>query len=73
MEFYEIRIRGHLDSRSARLFEGMALTPLPDGETVLFGPVLDQAALFALLSRIRDLGTPLISVQRKDSEVNHVS
>lgn len=61
---YEICIQGHLDKRRARRFEGMTLTHRPDGTTLLAGPVLDQAALYGLLSRVRDLGTPLISVQR---------
>lgn len=61
---YEIRIQGHLDSHRAEWFEGLAFTHLPEGVTALTGPVLDQAALHGLLSRIRDLGAALISVQR---------
>lgn len=63
---YEIRIQGHLDAQRAGRFEEMAVTHLPDGVTLLVGPVRDQAALYGLLSRIRDLGAPLISVQRQD-------
>ena len=63
--FYEIRISGHIDSYRMRAFEGMVMTHLDDGATALVGPVPDQAALFGLLRRIRDLGLPLISVQRQ--------
>lgn len=61
---YEIRIEGHLDSRRASWFEEMAITAQPDGVTRLVGPVRDMAALHGLLSRIRDLGVPLLSVHR---------
>lgn len=67
---YEIRVQGHLDSRRARRFTGMTVTHLPHGVTALVGPVLDQAALYGLLSYIRDLGAPLISVQRRDDASN---
>lgn len=63
---YEIRIQGYLDSQRASRFEDMTLTHLPQGITLLTGPVVDQAALFGLLHRIRDLGMPLLSVQRDD-------
>lgn len=62
---YEIRILGHLDDRWMRVFEGMVMTHLAGGITALVGPVPDQAALHGLLSRIRDLGVPLISVQQQ--------
>lgn len=65
---YEIRIFGHLDAQRMRSFEGMVITHLADGVTALVGPVQDQAALYGLLSRIRDLGAPLISVQRRPTE-----
>lgn len=61
---YRIHIQGHLDSQRARHFEGMHIAHLPDGVTQMIGPVLDQAALYGLLSRIRDLGVPLLLVQR---------
>jgi hypothetical protein len=61
---YTIRLRGHLDARRARQFEGLALTLLPEGETLLTGPIADQAALHGILARIRDLATPLIEVRQ---------
>ncbi|HET6262686.1 MAG TPA: hypothetical protein VFG99_10690 [Chloroflexia bacterium] len=59
---YEIRIKGHLDSRWAARFEGMTLTLADNGDTLLTGQVVDQAALHGLLRRVRDLGIPLVSV-----------
>jgi hypothetical protein len=65
---YEIRLKGHLDSRWATRFDGMSLTHHSDGTTVLSGAVVDQAALHGLLQRLRDVGLPLISVTRLDQE-----
>ena len=62
-EVYEIRFRGHLDARRAQMFEGLEMVQGPAGETVLTGPVIDQAALHGILDRIRDLGVPLLSVK----------
>ncbi len=59
---YEIRIKGHLDNRWAARFEGMTLTLEDNGDTVLTGQVVDQAALHGLLRKVRDLGMPLLSV-----------
>ena len=61
---YEIRIVGHLDTRWADWFEGLSFTHESDGTTILYGPVVDQAALHGLLRRVRDLGLPLVSVTR---------
>lgn len=63
---YEIRIQGHLENHRAGWFGDMTISRLPDGSTTLTGPVVDQAALHGLLSRIRDIGAVLISVQRLD-------
>lgn len=59
---YEIRLKGHLDARWADRFEGLAITLEENGNTLLTGPVIDQAALHGLLKKVRDLGIPLISV-----------
>lgn len=61
---YEIHVQGYLGERWSAWFEGLALTPTPAGETILRGWVADQAALYGILCKIRDLGLPLISVQR---------
>ena len=59
---YQIRLRGHLAPRWASWFEGMAIELQDNGDTVLAGPVADQAALHGLLRKVRDLGLPLISL-----------
>ncbi len=59
---YEIRLKGHLDTRWADQFEHMRFTHASDGTTILAGPVVDQAALYGLLRKVRDLGLPLLSV-----------
>jgi len=59
---FEIRVEGQLDAEWADWFEGMTLSPEPDGITVLSGPIADQAALQGLLRRVGDLGMTLISV-----------
>ena len=58
----ELRIKGHLNDRWADWFEGLTITREDNGETLLTGPVVDQAALHGLLKKVRDLGMPLISV-----------
>jgi hypothetical protein len=66
---YDIRVQGSLDgSHWTRCFEGMRVSPQPDGTTIISGPVVDQSALHGLLARIRDLGLVLIAVQRMESE-----
>ena len=61
---YEIRIKGHLDNRWANWFDGLTITALDNGETLLTGMVVDQAALHGLLRKVRDLAMPLLSVTR---------
>jgi hypothetical protein len=60
--YYEIRIKGHLDDRWAAWFDGLTITLKDNGDTLLTGPVIDQAALHGLLKKVRDLGLPLVSV-----------
>lgn len=60
---YQIRVRGHLDSRWADWFEGMTITLEEGGETVITGLVADQAQLHGLLRKVRNLGLPLLSIQ----------
>jgi len=61
---YQIRIKGQLGREWADWFEGLAITLEDNGETLLTGPVVDQAALHGLLRKVRDLGVPLLSVSR---------
>jgi hypothetical protein len=63
---YQIRIQGHLGRGWTDWFGGLNITLEEDGDTLLTGPVVDQAALFGLLRRVRDLGMPLLSVARVD-------
>jgi hypothetical protein len=65
---YEIRLKGHLEPRWATRFQGMTLSTHDDGTTVLEGPVVDQAALHGLLSKLRDIGLPLVSVTQVDTD-----
>ena len=59
---YQIRLKGHLDSQWTDWFEDLTITLEEDGDTLLTGPVVDQAALHGLLKKVRDLGLPLLSV-----------
>lgn len=61
---YQIRIEGHLGEHWVDVFDGLDITLMDDGNTLLHGPVVDQAALHGLLRRIRDSGMTLISVTR---------
>jgi hypothetical protein len=65
---YQIRIKGHLGPQWAEWFEGLTITLEEDGDTLLTGPVVDQAALHGLLKKVRDLGMPVISVNHVKSD-----
>ena len=66
--WYEIRLKGHLDSRWAAWFDGLSLTHDSDGTTVISGQVVDQAGLHGLLQKVRDVGIPLVSVAQVDPD-----
>ena len=61
---YEIRLKGHLGRRWTDWFEGLTIQLQDNGETLLTGPVVDQAALYGLLKKVRDVGLPLVSAMR---------
>jgi hypothetical protein len=63
--YYEIHVAGRLGPEWADWFEGLSITPGPDGATILAGLVVDQAALHGHLARVRDLALPLIAVRRR--------
>ncbi len=63
---YEIRLKGHLETRWAAWFDGLSITHGSDGTTALIGVLADQAALHGLLQKLRDLGVPLTSVTELD-------
>ncbi|HLX57965.1 MAG TPA: hypothetical protein VKR83_13165 [Ktedonobacteraceae bacterium] len=73
---YQIRIKGHLGRHWTNWFEGLSITLEDNGETLLTGPMVDQAALHGVLRKVRDLGMPLLSVihvkpgQAETSDVN---
>ena len=68
MAIYQIRVQGYLDQRRSAWFDGLTVTHTANGETILAGPVEDQAALHGLLIKVRDLHLPLIAVNRVESE-----
>ena len=63
---YEIRLKGQLDHQWTDWFGGLAITLEDNGDTLLSGPVVDQAALHGLLRKVRDLGMPLLSITPRD-------
>jgi len=70
---YQIRVAGHLGRHWAGVFDGLDIRLEESGETLLTGPVVDQAALHGVLRRIRDTGMTLLSVQRVSSSGSHQS
>lgn len=67
---YQIRIKGHLDSRWSDWLEQMDITQAANGETILTGPIVDQAALHGVITKVRDLGLPLISIEQVEPAPN---
>ena len=63
-EHYHIRVKGHLDQCWSTWFDGFTITNVENGEAILSGPLVDQAALHGVLMKVRDLGLPLIAVHR---------
>jgi hypothetical protein len=70
---YQIRIQGHLGTQWTDWFEGLTITLEDNGDTLLTGPVVDQAALHGVLKKVRDVGLPLVSVNRGKSGQADVS
>ena len=74
-EVYQIVVNGHLDSEWSEWFDGLTITPMDSGETILTGLIVDQTALHGVLIKIRDLGLPLLSLKRiapeRENESNH--
>ncbi len=70
---YEIRLQGHLDEQWAAWFGGLTLTWEDNGDTLLTGPVVDQAALHGVLRKVRDLGLPLLAVRRIEPDQTDAS
>jgi hypothetical protein len=68
---YQIRIKGHLDNLWTDWFDGLTITLEDYGDTLLTGPVVDQAALHGLLKKVRDLGMPLLSVVQVQINETH--
>ena len=66
-EVYQIVVKGHLDSEWSEWFDGLTITLVDNGETILSGPVVDQTALHGVLIKIRDLGLPLLSLTRTET------
>ncbi len=66
---YQIRLKGHLGSQWTDWFGGLTVILEDDGDTLLTGPVVDQAALHGLLKKVRDLGMPLISINPVEPDV----
>jgi hypothetical protein len=70
---YQIRIKGHLGREWTEWFGGLTLTDLDNGETLLTGPVVDQAALYGLLRKVRDIAMPLLAVNCVTPDQSDVS
>ena len=72
LEYYKISIQGHLGKYRAKMFGGMSIKTLSSGITVLHGSLVDQAALHGILSRLRDMGIPLLEVKRFNKPIDRI-
>jgi hypothetical protein len=68
INWYEIRVQGHLDQRWSEWFDGLAITYDADEDTRLCGPLTDEAALHGVLIKVRNLALPLLAVKRVEAE-----
>ena len=68
LEVYQIVVKGHLDPEWSDWFDGLSITMVDNGETILSGPIVDQTALHGVLIKIRDLGLPLLSLTRTETD-----
>ena len=66
MSVYNIRVKGHLDGGWSEWFDGLQISNLKNGEALLSGEIVDQAALHGLLNKVRDLGLPLLALRSAD-------
>jgi hypothetical protein len=71
-QYYEIRLKGYLEIRWVKWFDGLAITLEENGTTLLSGPVADQAALHGLFKKVRDVGLPLLSVNSVEPDAEEV-
>jgi hypothetical protein len=67
---YEIRVQGHLDQRWSEWFDGLTISYDTDDNTVLHGPLVDEAALHGVLIKVRDPGLPLLAVSREKTDAS---
>ncbi len=70
--YYEIRLKGHLEARWEQWFDGLTITLEENGNTLLSGPLADQAALHGILKKVRDLGLTLLSVNSVEPDNKEV-
>jgi len=70
MYMYEIRVQGHLDQRWSAWFDGLTISYDADDNTVLHGPLVDEAALHGVLIKVRDLALPLLAVSREKADAS---
>ena len=69
-EHYQIRVKGHLGEQWQSWFDGLSITNIEQGEAILSGPLPDQAALHGVLAKIRDMGLPLLALNRITADIS---